>query len=70
MKKLFSSTQQSSHIGKSFQVGRYNVVVEDVIAEGKKQKPSDKSCVMYTVREGAYFCVVNRLIIGSFSYAV
>ncbi|CAG5116996.1 unnamed protein product [Candidula unifasciata] len=34
MKKLFSSNQQSPHIGKTFQVGRYNVVVEDIIAEG------------------------------------
>ncbi|RUS71634.1 hypothetical protein EGW08_020604, partial [Elysia chlorotica] len=34
MKKLFSSNQQSPHIGKTFQVGRYSVVVDDVIAEG------------------------------------
>ncbi|KAK7113192.1 AP2-associated protein kinase 1-like [Littorina saxatilis] len=34
MKKLFSSNQQSSHIGKTFQVGRYSLTVEDVIAEG------------------------------------
>ena len=33
MKKLFSSSQ-SSHIGKTFQVGRYSLTVEDVIAEG------------------------------------
>ncbi|GFN96846.1 Ap2-associated protein kinase 1 [Plakobranchus ocellatus] len=34
MKKLFSSNQQSPHIGKTFQVGRHTVVVDDVIAEG------------------------------------
>ncbi|XP_067673227.1 AP2-associated protein kinase 1-like [Haliotis asinina] len=38
MKKFFSkidgSTQQNAHIGKVFQVGRYSVTVEDVIAEG------------------------------------
>ncbi|XP_041364540.1 AP2-associated protein kinase 1-like [Gigantopelta aegis] len=38
MKKFFSkidgSTQQNSHIGRVFQLGRYTVTVEDVIAEG------------------------------------
>ncbi|CAG5124358.1 unnamed protein product, partial [Candidula unifasciata] len=34
MKKLFGSNQQSPHIGKTFQINRYNVVVEDIIAEG------------------------------------
>lgn len=38
MKKLFSSNQQSSHIGKTFQVGRYSLSVEDVIAEGEYRK--------------------------------
>ena len=35
MKKLFSSNQQSSHVGKTFNVGRYSLNVEEVIAEGK-----------------------------------
>ncbi|KAH9502581.1 AP2-associated protein kinase 1, partial [Bulinus truncatus] len=34
MKKLFSSNQQNPFIGKTFQIGRYSVVVDDVIAEG------------------------------------
>lgn len=34
MKKLFGSNQQSSHVGKTFQVGRFSLTVEDVIAEG------------------------------------
>ncbi|XP_005095146.1 BMP-2-inducible protein kinase [Aplysia californica] len=34
MKKLFSSNQQSPHIGKTFQIGRFSVVVDEVIAEG------------------------------------
>ena len=38
MKKLFSSNQQSPHVGKTFQVGRHHLTVEDVIAEGKYHK--------------------------------
>ena len=41
MKKLFSkndTSQQNSLIGKVFVVGKFNVTVEDVIAEGKVQK--------------------------------
>ncbi|KAI8797329.1 BMP-2-inducible protein kinase [Biomphalaria glabrata] len=34
MKKLFGSNQQNPFIGKTFQIGRYSVVVDDVIAEG------------------------------------
>lgn len=46
MKKLFSSNQQSSHIGKTFQVGRYCVTVEDVIAEGE-HRVSEGACVTF-----------------------
>ena len=42
MKKFFSkidgSTQQNSHAGRVFQLGRYTVTVEDVIAEGGCQE--------------------------------
>ncbi|CAL1548454.1 unnamed protein product [Lymnaea stagnalis] len=34
MKKLFGSNQQNPFIGKTFQIGRYSVIVDDVIAEG------------------------------------
>lgn len=33
--KIDRSAQQNSYIGKVFNVGRYAVTVEDVIAEGK-----------------------------------
>ena len=45
MKKLFSkndTSQQNSLIGKVFVVGKFNVTVEDVIAEGKVQKKQNK----------------------------
>lgn len=47
MKKLFSkidntaAKETSSYLGKVFVVGRHNVTVEEVLAEGKKHVSND-----------------------------
>ena len=53
MKKLFSkndTSQQNSLIGKVFVVGKFNVTVEDVIAEGKVQKSKTNMIAIVRLR--------------------
>lgn len=56
MKKLFNKSESSAqqYIGKVFNVGKFNVTVEDVIAEGKYLFITIYCCVSSSVFKNWY----------------